>query len=97
MIGILYERLNKPNNETIFEYLKCSGLDNMRAEHILNAIILLQKEKLWETAYVLSSSAVERFHNKNPYPNRLLFLDEGTYNEKLLNVHNLNKKVLKID
>ena len=43
MIGILYERTNKPLNETLNEYLKCSELDDLRAEHILNAIIILQK------------------------------------------------------
>jgi len=95
IIGIIYQRMNKPFQETLIEYFKCSELDTMRAEHILNSIILLQREGLWQTAYTLSSDAVERFHNKNPYPNRLLFLDVFTYTEKLLNAHNLNKNNLK--
>jgi hypothetical protein len=94
MVGILYERLGKPNNETIFQYLKCSDLDNMRAEHLLNVIILLQREGLWETAYVLGKMAVEKYNNKNPYPNRLLFIDEETYSGKLVNRHDISKKVL---
>ncbi len=94
MVGICHEIMGKPNRETFFEYMKCSELDTMRAEHILNAIIILQRENLFQTAYTLSLDAVNRFHNKNPYPNRLLFIDEGTYSGKLLNVHNINKKML---
>ena len=94
MVGICYQLMGKPNNETFFEYMKCSELDTMRAEHILNAIIILQRENMWQTAYTLSLDAVNRYHNKNPYPNRLLFIDEGTYSGKILNVHNINKKIL---
>jgi len=93
-IGLLYEISNKPLNETLIEYLKCSELDDLRAEHLLNAIIILQRLGLYQTSYILSSNAVEKYHNKNPYPNRLLFIDYGTYSEKILNVHNINKKVL---
>lgn len=94
MIGFCYQNMNKPNNETFFEYMKCSELDTLRAEHILNSIILLQREGLWQTAYTLSLDAVNRYHEKNPYPNRLLFIDVGTYSSKLMNVHNINKKIL---
>lgn len=94
MIGILYDRLNKPLNETLVEYLKCSELDTMRAEHILNSIIVLQRLGLYQTSYVMSDDAVKRYHGKNPYPDRLLFIDDGTYNGKLISVNNTNKKVL---
>jgi len=93
-IGILYERIKKPYQETIIEYLKCSELDELRAEHILNAIILFQIAGLYHTSYILSSYAVEKYHNKNPYPNRLLFIDEATYSGKIMNANNLNKRIL---
>jgi GT2 family glycosyltransferase len=89
MIGVQYQALNKPYSETIIEYLKCSELDTERAEHILNAIILLQNNGLWQSAYVLSKYAVEKFHGKLP-ANRLLFIHNDTYTTKLLLVHNLN-------
>lgn len=97
MIGLLYDRLNKPLSETFFEYMKCSELDTSRAEHLLNAIIVLQRESLWQTAYTLSSFAINKYHNKNPYPNRLLFIDSNTYSSKLMNVHNVNKRALNIN
>lgn len=89
MVGVQYEALKKPYNETLIEYLKCSELDSERAEHLLNAIILLQNNGLWNTAYILSRYAVEKFHNKLP-KNRLLFLHNHTYTGGLLNAHNLN-------
>lgn len=94
MVGVLYQRMKKPYQDTLVEYLKCSELDDLRAEHLLNAIIILQNAGLWQTAYVLSCNAIEKYHGKSPYPSRLLFIDESTYAAKIMHAHNLNKKAL---
>lgn len=81
----------------IFEYMKCSELEQLRAEHILNIIVELQNRQLWHTAYIFSKYAIENYHQKNPYPQRVLFLDEDVYSKRLLNCHiencnRINKK-----
>lgn len=97
VIGILYEKLNKPFQETVFEYMKCSELDNLRAEHILNYLIIFYNNGLYEYAYNLSEAAVKNYHGKNPYPNRLLFIDEPTYSSKILNIHEeLKSRILEL-
>jgi hypothetical protein len=41
----------------------------------------------WHLAYVYSKFARTTFHGNNPYPTRLLFVDESLYNWKFLEVH----------
>lgn len=69
------------------DYFMAQENDPYRAEHVLNLILKLQKENLWETSYIWSKYAVEKFHGKNPYPARLLFIDHETYSHKLLDAH----------
>lgn len=87
MVGNLYSKTNKPFQDTLFEWLECSMYDNMKAEHLVNIIAELQNRNRWEAAYIFSKYAVDRFHKKNPYPNRILFLDNSTYENSILNLH----------
>ncbi len=96
MIGNLYWTHGKPFGETIMEYFKCSELDPLRVEHLYNTIIILQNNSLWHTAYLISKSAVERFHKKSPREHRHLFLYENVYATDLLKVHLNNCQVLGI-
>ena len=41
----------------------------------------------WHLAYVYTKFAKENFHGKNPYPTRLLFVDEALYVWKLAEAH----------
>jgi len=95
MLGILYQHTNKPYQETFFEYMKCSEIDLLRAEHLLNAIIILYNQGLIVSAYNLSLQVFEKFHNKNPYPSRLLFIDYQTYAIKIQDMHNLLIRLMK--
>lgn len=96
MIGNLYWTNGKPFQETLIEFFKCSELDSLKCEHLFNAIIILQNNNLWHTAYMVSKSCVERFHKKSPYPERVLFLYEDVYDHRLLDVHLMNCQVLGI-
>lgn len=77
-------------NGSYKDYFKAHELDTLRGEHILNLIIKLQNENFWQMAYVLSSYAIDKYHNKNPYPLRTLFLNNDTYAHKIFEAHNLN-------
>lgn len=89
-IGILKTGQGKPTEEIMLEYLKSHELDTLRGEGILNIICLLQNRGMWNSSYIFSRFAVEKYHQNNPYPNRHLFLDHGTYSEKILNCYLLD-------
>lgn len=88
MVGLLYQTLNKPYIETFTEYMKCSLLDDLRAEHLLNAVIILYNNGHLEAAQSLCEQVFKKHHNKSPYPNRVLFLDYMTYDHKISNMLN---------
>lgn len=88
--GVLCEELKMPTDVCLEQYLLCSELDNLRAEHLLHIILLLQKNNRYHESYIFSKYAFEKFHKKNPHPSRVLFLDPGTYENKLMNCHLLD-------
>ncbi len=87
MVGALGEQLGHPPEAVLLDYLRASELDALRAEHLLNAILLLQRIGLWQVARSLGEDAVARFHGKPPLAQRALFIDESTYAWKLRHVH----------
>lgn len=95
MIGCLLSHLGK-EEEALYNWFKCSELDNLRGEHFVNIIVKLQKDKLFDTSYLFSKMAVEKFHGKNPFPLRRICLDEATYTHKLIELHNYSCRVLNV-
>ncbi len=69
------------------EFLKAYTMDPLRAEPIKAIIDHYLNNAEWHMAYLYSKFGVENFHGKNPYPNRLLFVDESLYTWKFLEVH----------
>lgn len=94
MIADLSGNLNKPFSVTLPEYIKAHELDPLRGEGMLNLIIHFQNHGLWNTAYIFGKAAMEAYHEKNPYPQRVLFLHEGTYKHMILDVHAETCRVL---
>lgn len=90
MIGNMYNTIGQ-KEQAIIEWMRCSEFDNLRAEHLLNIIVTMQELGLYKTAYTISNEAVKI---KNPYPERILFIDEQTYSGKLRIVNEFNKKIL---
>lgn len=94
MVGVLGERLGHPMQNVLLDYLKASEFDALRAEHLLNTMLLMQQAGLWQAALSIGADAVARFHGKPPIANRALFIDESTYVWKLQQVHQATLKAL---
>lgn len=86
-IGTIMRILEEPWHLTHMELLKAYQMDPMRGESIkviIDHYLMLQD---WHMAYMYSKFAKTTFHGKNPYPTRLLFVDEATYVWKFAEAH----------
>jgi hypothetical protein len=86
-IGTIMRILENPWNLTHQELLKAYAIDPMRAEPIKVIIDYYMQMGEWHMAYLYTKFAKMNFHGKNPYPNRLLFVDEATYVWKIAEAH----------
>jgi len=86
MLGYLKSLNQELIGESIRDYLICYEIDDMRAEHFLNICVLLQQAEMFKHSLIYSTFAM-KYHNRNPYPHRVLFIDSLTYSEKLLNTY----------
>ena len=89
MIATLSEGMNKPVNELVKLYKRASDADQLRGEAVKSLIKLYHKHKEYEKAYVISLFGT-RFHLKNPYPYRILYLDKTVYEYEMLELHALS-------
>lgn len=89
-VGNMCSEIGEPVNKCIKEYLKCSAIHELRAEHLFSIIELLQKDGRWKESLEYSQKAVDKYHGKNPYPTCVLFLDNEIYEYKLMDAHKLN-------
>jgi hypothetical protein len=62
-------------------------MDPLRAEPIKVICDYYLGVGEWNLAYLYTKFAVENFQNKNPYPTRLLFVDESLYLWRFLEIH----------
>ena len=86
-IGTILKGLEKPWQEVHQELLKAYSMEPLRAEPIKIIIDHYLSISEWNMAYVYSKFARSTYHGNNPYPARLLFVDESLYNWKLLESH----------
>jgi glycosyltransferase involved in cell wall biosynthesis len=86
-IGTIMRALEEPWYLTMNELLKAYTMEPLRAEPIKAIIDYYLAVGEWHNAYLFSKFAKMNFHQKNPYPQRLLFVDEALYVWKLLEVH----------
>lgn len=86
-IGTIMRALEEPWYLTMNELLKAYSMEPLRAEPIKAIIDYYLAVGEWHNAYLFSKFAKMNFHQKNPYPQRLLFVDEALYVWKLLEVH----------
>ena len=86
-IGTIMRVLDEPFHLTLNELLKAYSMDPLRAEPIKAIIDHYLGVGEWHNAYLFSKFAKVNFHQKNPYPTRLLFVDESLYIWKILEVH----------
>ena len=86
-VGTIMRVLEEPWHLTMNEFLKAYSMDPLRAEPIKAIIDYYLAVGEWHNAYLFSKFAKMNFHQKNPYPQRLLFVDETLYAWKILEVH----------
>ena len=86
-IGTIMRVLEEPWNLTHQELLKAYAIDPLRGESIKVIIDYYLQIGEWHMAYMYSKFAYSNFHGKNPYPTRLLFVDEATYTWRFAEAH----------
>lgn len=86
-IGTIMRILEDPWNLTHQELLKAYAIDPLRVESIKVIIDYYLQMNEWHMAYMYTKFAKTTFHGKNPYPSRLLFVDEATYVWKIAEAH----------
>ncbi len=86
-VGTISKILEEPWTKVHQEFLKAYAMDPLRAEPIKAIIDHYLNSGEWHLAYVYTKFAKMNFHGKNPYPTRLLFVDESLYAWRFLEVH----------
>ena len=86
-IGTIMRAIEEPWNLTHQELLKAYNMDPLRGESIKIIIDYYLQMNEWNMAYLYSKFGKVNFHGKNPYPQRLLFVDEALYEWKFLEAH----------
>lgn len=86
-IGTIMRALEEPWYLVKQELLKAFAMDPLRAEPIKVIVDYYLSVGEWSLAYLYTTFAINCFHGKNPYPTRLLFVDESLYVWRFLEVH----------
>lgn len=86
-IGVIMKKMEEPWNLCLSEFLKAYSLDPIRCEPIKAIVDHYLSVGEYNNAYLFSKFAKITYHQKNPYPQRLLFVDESLYSWKLLESH----------
>jgi glycosyltransferase involved in cell wall biosynthesis len=89
MVARLSEAVGKSKNECTILYQEAHSVDPLRGEAIKSLVQMYQRLQDWENAYVFSLYGT-RYHSRNPYPHRILFLDKGLYDYEMLELHALS-------
>lgn len=86
-IGSIMRSIEMPWGETMQALLKAHSMDPLRAESIKVIVDHYLSIGEWNLAYLYSKFLKVNFHGKNPYPQRLLFVDESLYKWRILESH----------
>lgn len=86
-VGTIMRILEEPWSLTHQECLKAYAMDPLRGESIKTIIDYYLQVGEWHLAYLYTKFAKVNFHGKNPYPTRLLFVDEALYVWKFAEAH----------
>jgi tetratricopeptide (TPR) repeat protein len=86
-MGTIMKTLEETWSLTLQQCLKAYAVDPLRGESIKTIIDYYLQMGEWHLAYLYTKFAYENFHNKNPYPKKLLFVDESLYNWKFAEGH----------
>lgn len=88
-IGTIMKMLEMPWEESLQELLKAYAMDPLRGESIKTIVDYYVEVNEWNLAYLYSKFLKVNFQNNNPYPKRLLFIDNSLYAWKILEIHSI--------
>lgn len=86
-VGTIMRIMEKPWNLCLNEFLKAYSIDPLRGEPIKSIIDHYLSVGEFNNAYIFSKFGKINYHEKNPYPKRLLFVDEALYAWRFLEAH----------
>ena len=86
-IGTIMINMEEPFHLTLMELLKAYNIDPIRGESFKAIIDYYMRFGEWHNAYLYSKFAYETYHNVNPYPQRILFIDQALYEWKFAEMH----------
>lgn len=86
-MGSIMKTLEEPWSLTMQQCLKAYAVDPLRGESIKIIIDYYLQMGEWHLAYLYTKFAYENFHGKNPYPKKLLFVDESLYVWRFAEAH----------
>jgi len=86
-VGTIMRNLEMPWSQAHQELLKAYAMDPLRAEPIKAIVDYYLMVGEWNMAYLYTKFMMVNFHGRNPYPTRLLFVDESLYTWKILESH----------
>lgn len=89
MVAKLSEIIGKDKTYCTAKYQEAHAADSVRGECIKAMIQMYHRLSDWENAYVYSLYGL-RYNMNNPYPNRILFLDNNLYDYEMLELHALS-------
>ena len=86
-MGTIMRSLEHPWNLTMQQCLKAYAIDPLRGESIKTIVDYYLQMGEWHLAYLYTKFGYENFHGKNPYPKKLLFVDESLYVWRFAEAH----------
>ena len=86
-ICTIMKTLEEPWSLTHQECLKAYSMDPIRGESIKIIIDYYLQVGEWNMAYLYTKFSKVNFHGRNPYPTRLLFVEEALYEWRFLEAH----------
>lgn len=86
-IATIMKQLECPWRDIKEAMLKAYAIDPMRGEPIKFITEHYQEMAEWNFAYIYSKMGVSTFHNMNPYPKRILYIDNNYYAWRALDLH----------
>jgi len=89
MMAKLAEPMNKERPIVVSLYTDAHRTDPVRGESIKSLVQYLQRLGDWETSYVYSKYGL-RYNLKNPYPERILFIDNRLYQFEMMELHSVS-------
>jgi len=89
MMARLAEIMEKDKASVMMLYNEAHKEDPVRGETIKSLVQYLHRMKDWETAYVYTKYGL-RYNQKNPYPTRILFIDNQLYDFQMAELHSVS-------